>query len=84
MARLLNNMNESQFSRVKEGTKYRKLIFSLVWFHAVLLERRKFKTLGWNSPYDFSDSDFEICENILAMYLDEYPQEVPWEAIRSE
>jgi dynein heavy chain len=75
-------MSESQFSRVKESTKYKKLIFSLVWFHAVLLERRKFKTLGWNKPYDFNDSDFEICENIVAMYLDEYPQEIPWEAIR--
>merc|ERR1719183_2514740 len=38
--------------------------------------------LGWNVPYDFNDSDFEICEDIIRMYLDENPHEVPWEAIR--
>jgi dynein heavy chain len=80
--RLLINTNEEHFNRVKETGKYRKLFFSLVWFHAVLLERKKFKTLGWNVAYDFNDSDFDICENILAMYLDENPNEIPWDAIR--
>merc|ERR1719502_601152 len=66
----------------KEAAKYKKLFFSLCWFHAVLLERKKFKMLGWNVAYDFNDSDFEIDENILAMYLDEYPNDIPWDAIR--
>eukprot|EP00913_Durusdinium_trenchii_P009754 g9162.t1 len=65
-----------------ETQKYRRLFFSLCWFHAVLLERKKFKMLGWNIGYDFNDSDFDICENILAMYLDENPTEIPWDAIR--
>jgi len=38
--------------------------------------------LGWNVPYDSNDSDFDICENLLAMYLDENPNEIPWDAIR--
>ena len=75
-------MDPVQYNRVKETFKYRRLYFSLVWFHAILLERKKFRTLGWNSAYDFSDSDFDMCENILAMYLDEYPNEVQWEAIK--
>ena len=79
---MVMNMNPEAYDRVKETHKYRRLFFSLCWFHSVLLERRKFKTLGWNTPYDFNDSDFDICENILALYLDEYPQEVQWEAIR--
>ena len=49
--------------------KYAKLLFSLCWFHAVLLERRKFKSLGWNVTYDFNNSDFLICNDILADYL---------------
>lgn len=82
IVRLLMNTNEESYNRVKETHKYRKLYFSLCWFHAVLLERRKFKMLGWNIGYDFNDSDFDICENILAMYLDENPNEIPWDAIR--
>eukprot|EP00392_Amoebophrya_sp_AT5.2_P008787 g8815.t1 len=80
--RLVANMDPQLYNRVKETFKYRRLFFSLVWFHAILLERRKFRTLGWNNPYDFNDSDFDICENILGMYLDEYPSEVQWDAIR--
>jgi len=82
LVRLLQNTSEESYNRVKEVQKYRRLFFSLCWFHAVLLERKKFKMLGWNIGYDFNDSDFDICENILAMYLDENPNEIPWDAIR--
>ncbi|CAK9054035.1 Dynein axonemal heavy chain 2 (Axonemal beta dynein heavy chain 2) (Ciliary dynein heavy chain 2) [Durusdinium trenchii] len=82
LVRLLQNTSEDSYNRVKETQKYRRLFFSLCWFHAVLLERKKFKMLGWNIGYDFNDSDFDICENILAMYLDENPTEIPWDAIR--
>ena len=37
--------------------------------------------LGWNVTYEFNDSDFEVSENILSSYLDQY-QETPWEALR--
>merc|ERR1719506_349312 len=85
IVRLLQNMPEEEYNRIHDpqiAQKYRKLFFSLVWFHSVLLERRKFKMLGWNVPYDFNDSDFEICENLLAMYLEENPTDIPWDAIR--
>jgi dynein heavy chain len=57
------------------------MVFQLCYFHATLLERRKFKNLGWNIPYDFNDSDFDICEDVLCMYIDNY-EATPWEAIR--
>lgn len=38
--------------------KYQKLLFALAYFHSVLLERRKFRTLGLNIAYDFNDTDF--------------------------
>ena len=31
----------------------------------VLVDRRKFQNLGWNIPYDFNDSDFEVTELCL-------------------
>jgi dynein heavy chain len=82
MLRLLNLVTDEHFNRVKEHNKYKRLFLSLVWMHSLLLERKKFKTLGWNVAYDFNDSDFEINENILGMYLDEYPNDIPWDAIR--
>jgi hypothetical protein len=40
------------------AVKYQKLLFALAFFHSVLLERRKFRALGLNIPYDFNDTDF--------------------------
>ena len=32
---------QESYNRVKEVQKYRRLFFSLCWFHAILLERKK-------------------------------------------
>ncbi|CEL98551.1 unnamed protein product [Vitrella brassicaformis CCMP3155] len=83
LQRLLVQVSDEEFSRVRiQADKYRRLFFNLCWLHSVVLERRKFKTLGWNVPYDFNDSDFSISDNILAIYIEQYSQDVPWEAIR--
>jgi dynein heavy chain len=61
---------------------YQRLLFALCWFHSVLLERRKFKSLGWNIPYEFTNADFSICDDILSTYLQTYADATPWDAIR--
>lgn len=72
LQRLLLQHAEEDLARVKVADdKYRRLFFSLCWLHAVLLERRKFKSVGWNVPYDFNDSDFVVSDNILAIYVEQ-------------
>jgi len=41
----------------------------LVRLDKILIERKKFKTLGWNVSYDFNDSDYSVCEDLLAIYM---------------
>jgi dynein heavy chain len=81
LLRLYSNITEEDFNRSNKPEKYKKLLFALTFFHAVLIERKKFLSLGWNIPYDFNDSDFLVCENILYLYLDEY-DDTPWDAIK--
>ncbi|XP_066578473.1 dynein axonemal heavy chain 2 [Amia ocellicauda] len=81
LKRLYQLVTETQFSRCSRDVPYRKLLFSLCFFHSVLLERRKFLQLGWNIVYGFNDSDFEVSENLLSLYLDEY-EDTPWDALR--
>ena len=81
MTRLYNKLTQQQFSRCAAGLKYRRLLFCLVFFHAVLVERKKFGTLGYNVPYDFNESDFDISEDCLAYYLAAY-EKTPWDALR--
>nr|XP_015196051.1 PREDICTED: dynein heavy chain 2, axonemal isoform X1 [Lepisosteus oculatus]XP_015196052.1 PREDICTED: dynein heavy chain 2, axonemal isoform X1 [Lepisosteus oculatus]XP_015196053.1 PREDICTED: dynein heavy chain 2, axonemal isoform X1 [Lepisosteus oculatus] len=81
MKRLYQLVTEPQFNRCSKPSVYKKLLFSLCFFHSVLLERKKFLQLGWNIIYGFNDSDFEVSENLLSLYLDEY-EETPWDALK--
>ncbi|KAI8821286.1 dynein heavy chain and region D6 of dynein motor-domain-containing protein [Fimicolochytrium jonesii] len=81
LARLYAGFLEENYERCTKPEVYKKLLFSLCFFHSILLERKKFLTLGWNVTADFNDSDFDICENIMTVLLDEYAQ-TPWDALR--
>ncbi|KAJ3079413.1 Dynein heavy chain 2, axonemal [Rhizoclosmatium hyalinum] len=75
------NTCRETYHKTKKPEVYEKLLFSLCFFHSLLLERKKFLTLGWNVTCDFNNSDFDVCENILVVLLDEYP-ETPWDALK--
>ncbi|XP_037928394.1 dynein heavy chain 2, axonemal [Teleopsis dalmanni] len=81
MKRLYNTLSDVNLEQCNDPSKYKKLIFSLCFFHSILLERKKFLQLGWNVVYSFNDSDFEVSEILLALYLNEY-EETPFGALR--
>lgn len=83
MLKLYNLVSEEKFAECGMQFKYKKLLFSLAWFHAILLERRKFKSLGFNIPYEFNESDFSICHDIIIVFLDDYPDKTPIDAMRN-
>jgi dynein heavy chain len=65
MARLYANQPK-MFTQCADDRGFRKAVFGLSWFHTVLTERKKFKTLGWNVSYAFNDSDYQVCEDSIA------------------
>jgi dynein heavy chain len=79
---LYNTISDEQFVRCNHTSSYKRLLFALAWFHAILLERRKFKSLGFNIPYDFNESDFAICHDLIIVFLDEYPDRIPFDAMK--
>ncbi|KAM9316864.1 dynein axonemal heavy chain 14 [Gastrophryne carolinensis] len=74
-------ITEKMFEKENQGRCWKKLLFSLCLFHAVLNERRKYGALGWNIPYEFTSSDLEVSVQTLAM-LSEGREEIPWKAGR--
>jgi dynein heavy chain len=65
----------------KKPRDYKKLLFGLSFFHAVILERRKFGPIGWNIPYEWMDSDFQVSREQVRMYL-ENQADVLWITLR--
>lgn len=58
-------VNEEMWTESKKPKETRRLLFALAFFHAAILERRKFGPIGWNIPYEWMDSDFETCQKQL-------------------
>ncbi|XP_062874230.1 dynein axonemal heavy chain 10 [Trichomycterus rosablanca] len=65
---------------------FRSLVYVLAFFHAVVQERRKYGKIGWNVPYDFNESDFLVCMEILDTYLtkahNQDDSKMPWNSLK--
>mmetsp|Transcript_40474 Transcript_40474/g.77355 ORF Transcript_40474/g.77355 Transcript_40474/m.77355 type:complete len:681 (+) Transcript_40474:420-2462(+) len=74
------DMTEDHFEGCVKLRPWKKLLFGLAFFHAVIQERRKFGPLGWNIRYEFNNSDIECSMMTLRMFLEEQ-EVIPWQAL---
>ncbi len=79
--RALDNFTQENLERCSKDAEFRAVTFALTYFHAVVLERRKFGTQGWNKGYPFSTGDLMICTDVLFNYLETFTK-VPWADLR--
>ena len=80
LARTFNEVKEDFYESCKKPDAFKKMLFGLAFFHAIILERRKFGSIGWNIAYEWMDSDFEISKQQLLIYLNEQP-DIPYDAL---
>lgn len=80
LKRTYQGFTDTFLNDCKKVDAWKKLVFGLSFFHAILQERRKFGPLGWNIRYDFGDSDLDTSTTNLKIFLDEQ-EEIPWDAM---
>ncbi|OHT00707.1 Dynein heavy chain family protein [Tritrichomonas foetus] len=58
-----------------------RMSFTLTMYHCIVSSRQKFGIAGFNCPYDFNDSDFQLVTNVIHPFLSNDPNFIPYEYI---
>ncbi|KAI8841134.1 dynein heavy chain and region D6 of dynein motor-domain-containing protein [Chytriomyces cf. hyalinus JEL632] len=82
LMRTYSTFTDDFLAQCQKPREWKKLLFALCFFHAVIQERRKFGALGWNIPYEFTDGDLRICIRQLKMFLEEY-SDIPFKVLKT-
>lgn len=73
------NFNEEIMESCAKQAEFRTIIFALCYFHAAILERKKFGVgnlpgatsgIGWNMNYPFNTGDLLCCAQTATNYLE--------------
>ena len=52
LGRTFQDVTQENYEGCNKSYEYKKMLYALAFFHAVILERRKFGAIGWNIPYE--------------------------------
>ncbi len=81
--------SQDQLDACHHTAEFRRCLFGLSFFHALILGRRRFGQQGWSRSYGFNTGDLKICANVLTSYMDKAPEgsdgrgvSVPWDDLR--
>jgi len=81
MRRAYAQFSQATLDSCDKSREMRGMLFSLAFFHAVLVARHKFGAPGWSRKYGFNFGDLSICSDVIRNYLNAN-DEVPWADVR--
>jgi len=81
LLRLFGSLKNDDYESCTKPRPWKKLLFGLSFFHAIIQERKKFGPLGFNKVYEWTETDYSVSVSYLRMFLDEQ-QQIPWDSLR--
>ena len=71
-------------NKIDEDRKRIAILFGLCYYHSVVLERKKFGSLGWNRNYPFNLDDLRNSDQVVFKYVTENTtsSKIPWDDLR--
>ena len=84
LAQTYRSIEQVYLDECKRPEEHKKMLFGLAMFHAIVQERRKFGSVGYNISYEFTESDLSISKRQLKLFIDLYAdsKELPIKALR--
>ena len=74
--------DDSTWDASQRSSEFRLILFTLSFFHAVMVERRKFGPQGWNRVYPFAVGDLTVCKDVTFNYLESSGSSIPWDVLK--
>jgi len=73
-------MTEEEFEGCTKPESFKKLLFGLCFFHAIVQDRRKFGPIGWNIQYAFTNEDLDVSRKQLKIFIQDY-DDIPYKVL---
>ena len=81
LKRSINYFTDDMLDECSKQAEFKNITFALSYFHACLLQRKKFGSIGFNFIYPFTTGDLVNCSQCCVNYL-ENNSKVPWNDLR--
>lgn len=69
LTQLFSSYGQKALKECSREAEFKSMFYSLCFFHAVVLGRRKYGPLGWNCVYDWTKGDLDISRKQLNLFL---------------
>jgi len=75
------NFSQDRIDGSSKSKEFAQTLFTICFFHAIVLGRRKFGQMGWSRAYSFNTGDLNICANVCESYIGANV-DMPWDDMR--
>jgi dynein heavy chain len=81
IVRAFSLYSDEYLEECTKKNEYKACLYTLCFFHSVMVGRIRFGQIGWSRKYSFNTGDLMICSDVCKNYLNDN-EVVPWKDLR--